>query len=244
GIRLDKPPFKVLLPECTGNHRENVITLRNRRSDRRPAPRHSTHAGDDFCLETACQTHVEVHVGAVKERVALADHGDEKAIIEVRGELARSLVVERANDVAIRGFVTRQLGRHWKDQRQFPHSGLKVAGGDGAGVSGLRSFGKMRHHIGLLQHANRFQRDELGVAWSNSNADKLPGYSHNSALASAWTAAAAIALPPIRPSTVRNGTPRESSTNASFASSAPTKPTGMPRIAAGLGTPASSISSK
>src|SRR5262245_51694047 len=185
-----------------------------------------------------------MHVGAIEERVTLADHGDEKAIVEVRGELASSLVVKRANDVAIRSLVTRQLSRHWKDQRQFPHSRLKIAGGDGPGISGLRSFGKMRHNIGLLQHADRLQRDELGVTWSNPNTDKLPGDSHISALASALTAAAAIALPPIRPSTVRNGMPREFSTNASFASAAPTKPTGTPRTAAGLGAPASSISSK
>src|SRR5215467_999325 len=244
GIRLDKPPFKVLLPECAGNHREHVITLRNWRPDCRPASRHSTHAGDDFCLKTACQAHVEVHVGTVEERVTLADHGDEKAIVEVRCKFASSLVIKRANDVAIRSFVTRQLGRHRKDQRQFPHSRFKVAGSDDPGISGLHSFGEMRHDIGLLQHADRLQRDELGVAWSNPNADELPGDRHFLTLASALTAAAAIALPPIRPSTVRNGMPREFSTNASFASAAPTKPTGMPRTAAGLAAPASSISSK
>src|SRR5258707_8260407 len=165
-------------------------------------------------------------------------------MVEVLGELASSLVVKRANDVAISSFVTRQLGRHWKAQRQFPDSRLKVAGGDGPRVSGLRGFGKMRHDVGLFQHADGLQRDELGVARSNADTDELPGDSHIPALASALTAAAAIALPPIRPSAVRNGTPRASSTNASFASAAPTKPTGMPRIAAGLGAPASSISSK
>src|SRR5438270_7668744 len=102
----------------------------------------------------------------------------------------------------------------------------------------------MRHQVGLLQHAHCFDRDELGVTRSDANADELPGDSHVPALASALTAAAAIALPPMRPRTVRNGMPRESAANASFASVAPTNPTGMPRIAAGLGAPAARTSSK
>src|SRR5439155_14681904 len=127
---------------------------------------------------------------------------------------------------------------------QFAHGGFEVPSSDGPGVPALRGFGKMRHQIGLLQHAHCLDRDELRVTRSDTNADKLPGDSHVPALASALTAAAAIALPPMRPSTVRNGMPRESAANASFASAAPTNPTGMPRIAAGFGAPASRIPSK
>src|SRR5262249_25015533 len=102
-----------------------------------------------------------------------------------------------------------------------------------------------RHdYVGLFQHAHRLERDQLGIARPTADANELPARAHIPALASALTAAAAIALPPIRPSAVRNGTPRESAAKASFASAAPTKPTGMPRIAAGFGAPPSSISSK
>ena len=52
-----------------------------------------------------------------------------------------------------------------------------------------------------------------------------------------------MALPPMRPRTMRNGTPRGLSASASFDSAAPTKPTGMPRMAAGFGAPASISSS-
>src|SRR5262245_32696119 len=102
----------------------------------------------------------------------------------------------------------------------------------------------MHDNIGLFEHAHRLERDQLGIARSDADADEFSGGAHISALASALIAAAAIALPPIRPSTVRNGTPRGSAANASFASAAPTKPTGMPTIAAGLGAPPPSISRK
>src|SRR5690606_33008871 len=64
------------------------------------------------------------------------------------------------------------------------------------------------------------------------------------ALANALTAAAVIADPPIRPRTTASGIASGLSIRASFDSAAPTKPTGMPMMAAGRGAPASSISSK
>ncbi len=50
---------------------------------------------------------------------------------------------------------------------------------------------------------------------------------------SALTAAAASALPPLRPRSVTNGTPSEALINASLLSSAPTNPTGKARMASG-----------
>src|SRR5262249_6091226 len=201
-------------------------------------------ARNDLGAKAVCQAHVEVHVGTVEQRVALTDHGHQATVIEVGGHVTCGGVVERADGIAIGCFVPRQLGRHRKRKRQFADAGFEVACGDAPGVSGVTGFGEMRYHVGLLQHAHRLERDQLGIARSNADADELSGRAHMPSLASALTAAAAIALPPIRPSTVRNGTPRGSAANASFASAAPTKPTGIPTIAAGLGAPASSISSK
>src|SRR5262249_53882684 len=64
---------------------------------------------------------------------------------------------------------------------------------------------------------------------------------HSASLASALTAATAMALPPLRPRPIRQGT-RPSASSASFDSCAPTKPTGSPTTAAGGFAPASSIS--
>src|SRR2546421_89292 len=53
-----------------------------------------------------------------------------------------------------------------------------------------------------------------------------------------------MALPPMRPRTMRNGRPWAFVASASLASAAPTKPTGMPSTAAGFGAPASISSSR
>src|SRR2546430_15548063 len=95
----------------------------------------------------------------------------------------------------------------------------------------------MRDHVGLFQHPHRLKRDQLGITRSNADADEFSRRAHIPALASALTAAAATAPPPIRPRTVRNGTPRGSAAHAPFPSPAPTKPTGIPSIAAGVGPP-------
>src|SRR5262249_60397728 len=159
------------------------------------------------------------------------------------GHLARRVVVERADDVAVACFVLRQLGCHRKDQRQLTHIGFEITRGSGSGVSGVRALGKMCHHVGSFEHADCFQRNEFGVARSHADTNELSAAAHIPGLARAFTAAAVIALPPIRPSTVRKGTPRGFAANASFASAAPTKPTGSPRMAAALGTPAPELSS-
>ena len=66
------------------------------------------------------------------------------------------------------------------------------------------------------------------------------GHGYYSSRARAFTAAAAMALPPRRPCKVRNGTPRLLAASAAFASAAPTNPTGTPTIREGLGAPSSS----
>src|SRR5262249_17375955 len=190
------------------------------------------------------QAHMQVHVGTIEQRVALTDHRHQPTVIEAGSHVTCGGVVERTDGIAITCLVLRQLGRYWKRKWQFADAGFEVACGDTPSVSGVAGLGEMHDDVGLFQHAHRLERDQLGIARSNADADELSTPAHIPALASALTAAAAIALPPIRPRTVRNGIPRGSAANASFASAAPTKPTGMPRIAAGFGTPPSSISSR
>src|ERR1700745_4207849 len=101
----------------------------------------------------------------------------------------------------------------------------------------------MRHPVVVCEHANRLERHQLGIARPDADRDELAG-AHMPARASALTAAAVMALPPSLPRTTKNGTPCRLSISASLASAAPTKPTGMPRTAAGLGAPASINSNK
>src|SRR5580704_6773548 len=91
--------------------------------------------------------------------------------------------------------------------------------------------GEIRDHAGFAERAHRFQRHQFRIARADADADQL-ARAHRPALASALTAAAHMALPPMRPRTTMNGTPRGPAASAAFDSAAPTKPTGMPRIAA------------
>src|SRR4051812_48064524 len=105
-------------------------------------------------------------------------------------------------------------------------------------------LGEIRDDRRRLQQADRFHGQEFGISGAKPDTVELPGgdrHRHSFALASALMVAAAMALPPLRPRITRHGT-RRSAISASFDSAAPTKPTGMPMIAAGGVTPSSSIS--
>ena len=82
----------------------------------------------------------------------------------------------------------------------------------------------------------RLDGEQIGIAGADADAIEAAERGHSMSLASALTAAAAIALPPLRPRMTMAGRPL--SISASFDSAAPTKPTGMPMIAAGRGAPA------
>src|SRR5260370_16338280 len=108
----------------------------------------------------------------------------------------------------------------------------------------ISRLGEIRDHIGLVQRARCLERHQFRIAGADANADQLAGircanHAHSPGLANALMAAAVMALPPMRPRTIKNGTPCALSASASFDSAAPTKPTGMPTMAAGFGAPAS-----
>src|SRR5262249_1643288 len=111
-------------------------------------------------------------------------------------------------------------------------------------MTGIPGFGEISNHIGLAQRARCFNLHQFRIARPDADANQRAGsHAHSPGLAKALTAAAVMALPPIRPRTMRNGTPHGLAASASLDSAAPTKPTGMPRIAVGFGAPASNSSS-
>src|SRR5580658_626047 len=86
------------------------------------------------------------------------------------------------------------------------------------------SLGEEHDHVGFAERPHGLQRDEFRVAWPDADADEYAGLrAHSPALASALIAAAVMALPPMRPRTMRNGTPCGSAASAAFDSAAPTK---------------------
>ena len=79
----------------------------------------------------------------------------------------------------------------------------------------LSGLGEMGDHVGFAERTQRLERHQLRIARPDADADEF-GRAHRPGLASALTAAAVMALPPMRPRTTRNGTPRGLAASASF----------------------------
>ena len=80
-----------------------------------------------------------------------------------------------------------------------------MRGRDGARVACVPRLGEMGDDIGLAERRNGVEREEPRIAGADADADETAA--HNPSLASALTAAAVMALPPMRPRTMRYGTP-------------------------------------
>ena len=121
-------------------------------------------------------------------------------------------------------------------ERQLDMRGLEPAVDDRARVAAPSRLGEEGDDRRRGDDLGRLDGEQFGIARADPDAIETAKRAHSVSLASALTAAAAIALPPLRPRTTMAGRPL--SISASFNSAAPTKPTGMPMIAAGRGAPA------
>src|SRR5262249_13381976 len=153
--------------------------------------------------------------------------GNHFAVIESGGNRGGGRLIELVDGVTIGVVFFRDLGGHGIVKRQLLDTGFQMRGNDCPRVAAVSGLGEISHHVGGAERAHSFQGQELGISRADADTDELAG--HKPGLASALTAAAVMALPPMRPRTMRNGTPRGLAASASFDSAAPTKPTGIPR---------------
>src|SRR5579872_6162977 len=160
----------------------------------------------------------------------------------MRGNPRCRLIIESAECVAVAVTQARKLSGHRIKQGDFRGGSGEVCGCDLTRPAGASGFGEMRDHVRLRKRAERLERHQFRIARTDADANELAA-AHIPGLAKALIAAAVMALPPMRPRTVRKGTFRGFFASASFASAAPTNPTGVPMMAAGLAAPASSNSS-
>ncbi len=157
---------------------------------------------------------VQVHVGAVEERVALADHGDIAPGIEMRGHHLGRRVVEVGDHALVAERRLERLGGDGVDQRQLQLRLVQMRLDDAVGIALLALGDEVGHHRRGAQVAHRFQGQQLRVAGADADAEQaaargaLPArcgaslaVAHSTSVARALTAAAAIALPPRRPFT-------------------------------------------
>ena len=144
---------------------------------------------------------MNMHVRAVEQGIALGDHGDHAARIEPHRDGSGRFIVERGERLAIGGGGVGDLRGDGIMQRELLDAGLEMRGGNGARIARVSRLGEMGDDFGRLQRGDGVQREQAGIARADTHADETAG--HSPSLASALTAAAVIALPPIRPRTMR-----------------------------------------
>jgi hypothetical protein len=156
-VGLAQPAYQLVLGQRAWDRGEHVIALGDRDARRRPAAGHAGDAGDDLGRIAPCKPHVQVHVGAVEQRIAFAHHGDDAPGIDMRCDRRRSSIVEFAHRVAISRLVLPNFGGHRIDQRQLLDPGLESAGDDGASIAAVAALGKVRDHVGFRERAHRLE---------------------------------------------------------------------------------------
>src|SRR6185437_13870376 len=137
--------------------------------------------------------------------------------------------VKCANGVDVGVIAKIDFRRHRIFERGFDRPSFQMRPGDRMRVARPPFLAKVRDDGRRAEDARGLERHKLGIAGADTDAVKRAGFrrAHSASLASALAAAAAIALPPLRPLIIANGT-RPSAANASLDSIAPTNPTGIP----------------
>src|SRR5581483_844376 len=93
-------------------------------------------------------------------------------------------------------------GRHRVRERQLELLRAQVGGGDPPGNAAAVRGARIRDHVRRLDRRSGLQRHQLRVTGADADAEQV-ARAPSVTLASAVTAAAAIALPPRRPWTTR-----------------------------------------
>ena len=145
---------------------------------------------------------MHVHIGAVKQRVALGQQGDVAAGLEMCGDPIGGLGVEVRHRTVVAAGVVGIPGGHRVDEVFFDLAGPQIRLGDTAGDALAMARTVIRDHVDRADDPRSFDGHQFRVA--RTQADAVQGAAcHSRVLAIALTAAAAIALPPRRPRTTR-----------------------------------------
>ena len=119
---------------------------------------------------------MQMHVGAVEQRVALADHRNRASGFEMRGNLGGGLIIEIPDRIAIAGAAFRQFGRHRIKQRQFDDAGAQMRARQSTREwLAFPALAKCAIDVRLGKRARRLQRHQLRIARPDADAQQLPG---------------------------------------------------------------------
>lgn len=112
---------------------------------------------------------MQVHVRAVEERVAFADHRDVAPRIEVRTDDRGGRVVEIGDHRLVAERRRQCLGRHRIDERQLRLPVPQVRLDDAVCIAFLALRDEIRDHGRGLQHAQRLDRHQFGIAGADAD---------------------------------------------------------------------------
>jgi hypothetical protein len=121
---------------------------------------------------------VEVHVGAVEERVADAKDRDVAPRVEVLGELDGAAVVELTKLGLVPTRMGALLGCHREGERQLDLLRPQVRLGHGARDAAAVLGARVGDHVGGLDHATCLDRHQLGVAGPDADPKQLARARH------------------------------------------------------------------
>jgi len=150
---------------------------------------------------------MNMHVRAVEHRVTLANDRNHVSGIELLRNICCRALKEGLDGFPILLGILGNFRCYRIEQWQFPDARLQMRRNNVARVALIAGFGEIGNGVGDLQHTHGLERDKLGVAGSDADANECPRHTHSPGLASALTAAAVIALPPMRPRTIKYGKP-------------------------------------
>ena len=148
---------------------------------------------------------MQVHVGTVEKRVAFRENRDGFAVFEMLFDLVNRFLVEAKDQFPVLLGILMDFRCHRINQRQFYPRLAKMRPDDAARVAVAAALGEIGDHIGFFQRAHGLQRQQFRVARTRADADQPACFCvhiQRPGLARALTAAAVMALPPMRPRTM------------------------------------------
>ena len=176
GVGVGQPAGQLGARQGAGQHGEHLVALHQRLPEggRRRADRGDPR--DDLGRVAVGQPLVHVHVGAVEERVALGEHDDVAAGVEVGGQALRGGGVELVDRALVAAGMIGGLGGDRVDQRLLDLIAAQVRVGDAPGDRAAVPRRVVGDHVCGADEAGGLDRDELGVA--GADADAVQGARH------------------------------------------------------------------
>src|SRR5487761_1369348 len=140
---------------------------------------------------------MKIHVRTVKERVAFAQDGHISTVCKMVRDLFAHLVIElRQRDLVSSGMV-RLLCRNRVHHRQLDLAMNQFRANDRTSVALSMSGARIGNDLRLPEHTLRFDRNQFRIAGTETDSEETSAScvcAHSCSLASALTAAAAMAL--------------------------------------------------